>query len=98
MRTRYIVSYDISDPKRLRHVHKTMLGFGEPLQYSVFCCDLSPSNRIMLIAALSDIIDHRDDQVMLIDIGPAEGRGSQSIETIGRAMKKEKLERRTVIV
>lgn len=98
MRTRYIVSYDICHPKRLRLVHKTMLGYGEPLQYSVFCCDLSPSNRIMLIADVSEIIDHREDQVMLIDIGPADGRGGQSIETVGKAMKKERLQRRTVIV
>jgi CRISPR-associated protein Cas2 len=98
MQTRYIVSYDISDPKRLRLVHKTMLGFGEPLQYSVFCCDLSPSGRIMLIAAVTEIIDHREDQVMLIDLGPAEGRGKESIETVGKAMKKDRLERRTVIV
>lgn len=98
MRIRYIVSYDISDPKRLRLVHKTMLGYGEPLQYSVFCCDLSPSSRIMLMADLSEIIDHREDQVMLIDIGPADARGAQSIETVGRRMKKERLERRSVIV
>jgi CRISPR-associated protein Cas2 len=98
MRIRYIVSYDICDPKRLRQVHKTMCGYGEPLQYSVFCCDLSASQRIMLISDLSAIIDHRDDQVMLIDIGPAEARGRQSIETIGRRMRTEDLERRTMIV
>lgn len=98
MRIRYIVSYDIADAKRLRRVHKTMLGYGEPLQYSVFCCDLSASARIMLIADLAEVIDHRQDQVMLIDIGPADGRGGQSIETVGRRMKKERLERRTVIV
>jgi hypothetical protein len=52
----------------------------------------------MLIADVSEIIDHREDQVMLIDIGPADGRGGQSIKTVGKAMKKERLERRTVIV
>ncbi len=98
MQTRYIVSYDISDPKRLRLVHKTMLGYGEPLQYSVFCCDLSPSNRIMLISDLAEIIDHREDQVLFIDIGPSGGRGGQVIEPIGRPMKRERLERRTIIV
>ncbi len=98
MQTRYIVSYDISDPKRLRLVHKTMLGYGEPLQYSVFCCDLSPSNRIMLISDLTEIIDHREDQVLFIDIGPSDGRGGQVIEPIGRPMKRERLERRTIIV
>jgi len=98
MRTRYIVSYDICDAKRLRLVHKTMLGYGEPLQYSVFCCDLSASARIMLMADLTEIIDHREDQVMLIDIGPPDARGAESIETIGRRMKTERLERRTVII
>jgi len=98
MKTRYIVSYDICDPRRLRQVHKTMLGYGEPLQYSVFCCDLAPAGRIMLIAALSELIDHREDQVMLIDIGPAESRGRQSIETLGKRMEKDRLERRSVIV
>ena len=98
MKTRYIVSYDICDPKRLRLVHKTMLGYGEPLQYSVFCCDLSSSERIMLISDLSPIIDHREDQVMLINIGPAEARGKESIETLGKRLKTEDLERRTLIV
>ena len=98
MKTRYIVSYDICDPKRLRLVHKTMLGYGEPLQYSVFCCDLSASERIMLISDLSPIIDHREDQVMLINIGPAEARGKESIETIGKRLRTEDLERRTLIV
>lgn len=97
MLTRYIVSYDVCDKKRLRLVHKTMLGYGEPLQYSVFCCDLSPSARIMLIAEVSEIIDHREDQVMLINIGPADRRGAQSIETVGKAMNTERLERRTII-
>lgn len=98
MKTRYIVSYDICEPKRLRLVHKTMCGYGDALQYSVFCCDLSAAERIMLIADLSLIINHREDQVMLIDIGPAEGRGRQSIETVGRALNLDDLERRTIIV
>jgi hypothetical protein len=51
-----------------------------------------------MIAALSDIIDHSQDQVMLIDIGPAEGRGRQSIETIGRRLNTDNLDRRAIIV
>ena len=30
MRSRYAVAYDISDPKRLRRVHRVMRGFGDP--------------------------------------------------------------------
>lgn len=98
MRIRYIVSYDISDDKRLRRVHRTMKGYGDPLQYSVFRCDLSASERILLIEALSKIINHREDQVMLVDIGPADGRGQWSIETIGRAPDHDRANRIAVIV
>ncbi len=98
MRIRYIVSYDISDDKRLRRVHRTMKGYGDPLQYSVFRCDLSASERILMIEALSKIINHREDQVMLVDIGPVDGRGRWSIETIGRAPDYDRADRIAVIV
>ncbi len=98
MRIRYIVSYDISDEKRLRRVHRTMKGYGDPLQYSVFRCDLSASERILMIEALSKIINHREDQVMLVDIGPADGRGRWSIETLGRAPDQDRADRIAVIV
>ncbi|MBI1745744.1 MAG: CRISPR-associated endonuclease Cas2 [Acidobacteria bacterium] len=98
MRTRYIVSYDISDPHRLRRVHRTMRGYGDALQYSVFRCDLSPAERVLLIEALTQIINHREDQIMLINIGPSEGRGQESIETLGRAIENESSERIALIV
>ena len=98
MRIRYIVSYDICDPKRLRRVFRTMKGYGDPLQCSVFQCDLSPSERVLMIEALSAIINNREDQVMLINIGPAESRGRQSIETIGRALPETNIDRIAVIV
>ncbi len=97
MRNRYIVSYDIADPKRLRRVHRTMRGFGDPLQYSVFRCDLSPSERVLLLEALTPLLHHREDQVMLINLGPTDGRGQETIETLGRALTSEP-ERLAVIV
>ncbi len=97
MRTRYIVSYDISDARRLRRVHRTMRGYGDALQYSVFRCDLSASERVLLIEALTEIINAREDQVMLINIGLADGRGCESIETIGRKSEIED-ERIAVVV
>ncbi len=97
MRICFVVSYDISDPKRLRQVHRTMRGYGEALQYSVFLCDLSPAERIMLIEALTPLINQREDQVMLINLGPADGRGHDCIETIGRALNKD-LDKIAVIV
>ncbi len=86
MRNRYIVSYDISDAKRLRQVHRTMRGYGDALQYSVFRCDLSPSERVLLIEALTKLIHQREDQIMLINLGPSDGRVTENIETLGRAL------------
>jgi CRISPR-associated protein Cas2 len=53
---------------------------------------------MLLIEALTEVINHREDQVMLIDLGPSEGRGRESIETIGRGLDLEKTERIAVIV
>jgi CRISPR-associated protein Cas2 len=98
MRTRYIVCYDIADPGRLRRVHRTVRGYGEPLQYSVFRCDLSDAQCVLLIEALTPIINHREDQVMLVRLGPADGRAGESIQTIGRALGDDDAERVTVVV
>jgi CRISPR-associated protein Cas2 len=84
MRQRYIVAYDICDPKRLREIFKKMRGFGDPVQYSVFECDLNPSEKILMISAVSEIINHSVDQILIIDIGPAEGRGNRCIEVVGQ--------------
>ena len=57
MRTTYLVCYDIADDKRLRRVFKTCRNFGNHLQYSIFECDLSGSEKVRLETALKDIID-----------------------------------------
>lgn len=83
MRRLFIVAYDISDPKRLRKVFRTLKGYGQHLQYSVFRCDITASQRIQLEARLRQTIDHDEDQVMFVDLGPSEGR-SHSIAYVGR--------------
>ena len=81
----YLVTYDIRDDKRLRRTLKTMRGFGQHLQYSVFRCELSAANKVRLKAALSEIIDHRADQVLIFDLGPADGFRNDLVEGIGQA-------------
>lgn len=84
MRHRYLVAYDVSDPGRLRRVYKTLNGYGDPLQYSVFRCDLSEAERTQLKEALAEIIHHTEDRVMVVDLGPADGRGACAFEYLGR--------------
>jgi CRISPR-associated protein Cas2 len=83
MRRLFIVAYDISDPKRLRKVYRTLTGYGDHLQLSVFRCDLTASQRIQLAAKLQGVIENADDQVMFVDLGPSDGR-AHSIDFMGR--------------
>ncbi len=85
MRQTYLVTYDISDPRRLRQVFQTMRGYGDHLQLSVFRCDLSLRERIELRAKLRDILHMDEDQVLFVDLGPADGRALTSIESLGRS-------------
>ncbi len=69
MRRHYIVSYDISDPVRLRKVHKVVRDYGEALQLSVFACQLHDKDRAILEAKLRAVIHHKEDQVVFVDLG-----------------------------
>ena len=95
MRNRYLVCYDVSDAKRLARTYKKMNGFGEPAQYSVFICDLSPKERVLLEAALTEILNLKEDRVLIVDMGPSEGRGSESVTILGNARE---MPRRSAVV
>ena len=83
MRTTYLVCYDVCDEKRLRRAFKVCRNFGDHLQYSIFECDLNPSEKVQLQDALGRIINHDEDQVLFVALGPAEGRGDRVITSLG---------------
>lgn len=85
----YVVSYDIMEPKRLVLVHKSMMGYGQPLHYSVFLCDLNSKGLVAMVADLEKIINHREDRIMIIDMGPAQGRVEERIRFLGMKQKWE---------
>jgi CRISPR-associated protein Cas2 len=85
MRQRYIVTYDIADPVRLRKVFKLLKGYGEHLQLSVFRCDLTALSLAKMKAELSEVINAQHDQVLIVDVGPTEGRGEEVFESLGKA-------------
>jgi len=85
MRQRYIVTYDIADPARLRKVFKLLKGYGEHLQLSVFRCDLTRLSLARMKAELTDVIHAQEDQVLIVDVGPTEGRGEEVFESLGKA-------------
>ena len=83
LRTTYIVTYDIANDKRLRKVFKVCKDHGTHLQFSVFECDLTPQELIVLQRDLRAVIDNTEDQVLFISLGPAEGRGERVISAMG---------------
>ena len=91
----YIVTYDIANSRRWRRVFKTMNGFGEWLQLSVFQCRLSRRRRAELETKLREIIKTGEDHVLVIDIGPID-KTDLAVESIGKTFSK--IEKQAIVV
>ena len=72
-----IVCYDISDPHRLQRIHRCMKRWGMPLQYSLFYCVLTPSERRRMENELRERMDCAKDDIRIYGI-----KSLQSIEQI----------------
>ncbi len=83
MRTTYIVTYDVCDPKRLRKAFKVCKAYGTHLQLSVFECDLSAADLVKLKGELNEIINSAEDQVLFVELGPTNTRGQRVIGSLG---------------
>jgi len=86
MRHVYLVSYDVSEPRRLRVTHKVLRGFGDPLQYSVFRCTLSEREKAVLILRLEEVIRLDQDRVMIVNLGPPGGEIDSQIQFLGQPL------------
>jgi CRISPR-associated protein Cas2 len=53
----YLICYDIVAPKRLAKIAKTLLGYGQRVQYSVFECDLSEQQYSTLQRKLAKLMN-----------------------------------------
>lgn len=91
----YVISYDISQPRRWRRVFRVMKGYGEWLQLSVFQCRLSRTRVLQLEEALRGAMNQDEDHVLILDIGPAEGIAPQ-VRSLGKRF--EPVAREAVIV
>jgi CRISPR-associated protein Cas2 len=80
-RRRYLIAYDIADPKRLRQVIKIMESYGERLQYSVFLCDLSGLEVARWESDVRDVVHLGQDSIITIDLGRVDA--ATPIRTLG---------------
>lgn len=97
MRRHILVSYDICDPKRLRRVHRLVKGYGDGVQYSVFLCQLSEKDEVILRERLHDLLNHREDQVIMLRLGEVDksNKLDSHLRVIGK--KLEIMDLRTLI-
>jgi CRISPR-associated protein Cas2 len=70
-RRRYLVAYDIREDRRLRNIATCMEGYGERIQYSVFVCDLSDQEAVIMRGDVEARMKQSEDSVMIIDLGRA---------------------------
>ena len=61
----WLIAYDITEPRRLRRVHRFLRKHAVPVQYSVFAAYDTPARIGQLRAALADQIDPRSDDVRI---------------------------------
>ncbi len=90
MRRCYLVCYDIRDPKRLRRVHKVLKGYGEAWQFSIFFCVLKDIDRVRLQTDLEEQMNQKEDQVLILNLGPNEKAARESAKVIGQPLPEQK--------
>jgi len=85
MRRSFLVCYDIHDPKRLRKGHRFMKAHGEGWQYSVFYCTLKSIDRVRLENGLRELVNLKEDQILIVDLGSSEeaARGASTFMGLG---------------
>ncbi len=60
-----LVVYDIPDDKRRAKLHKRLLDFGTPVQYSVFECEVDAQGLAKMQKAVLRIVSKRKDDVRM---------------------------------
>jgi len=85
MRNRYLIAYDVSDDKRRTRIFKTLMGNGDHVQFSVFFCDLNDVELMRLKGSIAGSVNQRQDQVIILDLGPAGSDVQSRLECLGKA-------------
>jgi len=73
----------------LRRVHKVLKGYGEAWQYSVFFCVLKDIDRVRLQNDLEEQMNQKEDQAMILDLGPNEKVARKAATVIGKPLPEQ---------
>jgi len=80
-----LITYDVSviaegGQKRLRKISKTCLDYGMRVQNSVFECEVTPAQFVILKNELMDIFNPEEDSLRFYMLGK---KGRQKVEHVG---------------
>lgn len=94
-RRNYLITYDVSDDKRRTKVFDLLTNVGDWAQFSVFFCQLRPGELARLRTEMREVINHREDQVLILDLGRAIHPLEGDLQVLGRAYE---IPSRTIVV
>jgi CRISPR-associated protein Cas2 len=63
-------------------------GYGEAWQFSVFFCVLKDIDRVRLQSDLEEQMNQKEDQAMILDLGPNEHDARNAATVIGQPLPK----------
>jgi len=91
-KTFIVVAYDVTDDRRRARLHRKLKNFGNPVQFSVFECILSPKDLRRMKKTVERVIKKDEDLIRYYPLCEACRRRIQAIN--GEVTQEE----RTVIV
>lgn len=91
----FLITYDISDSRRLRRVFRLLEGYGEWVQLSVFQCRLTELRHRRLVNELEMEIKRHEDHVLVFKLGPVDGQPTEVV-SLGKTF--EPLVREPIII
>lgn len=83
-RKQYLICYDIAEDKRRTAVFKMLMANGDHVQYSVFLCALNRQELAGLRGRLSETIHHKQDQIMIVNLGEAKHDLEAVLDCLGK--------------
>ncbi|MBN2325943.1 MAG: CRISPR-associated endonuclease Cas2 [Candidatus Omnitrophica bacterium] len=63
----HIIGYDVCNPKRLRRVARILEGYGQRIQYSLFCVQASVKQIERLRWELSQVVED-EDHILIVGL------------------------------
>lgn len=80
---RHLIAYDVADDRRRTKIANYLSAHGDRVQYSVFIVDCRPARLIRIRAQLTNLINPREDSILLCDLGSPGKASNDTMQYLG---------------